>query len=148
MTTHDKKIQKLIDKYVELSNWIRCHHFDHLNVKASDHNRKMRKQTDTYLELFHMGKPGIKVLYDLLEHPSPYVRLDTAIFLIPRFTEKCLKIYEELMNLDNPAQGKDIEQVKIAAELNNNRWKECGFSLSDMDPLWEQYKDEDFSDFE
>jgi len=129
MTTNDKKIQKLIDKYVELSNWFGCHHADDLSVRTSDYNRKHRKRTSIYLELFHMGKPGIKILYELLEHPSPHVRLKTAAYLIPRFTEKCLKVYEDIMNLDNPTQSKDIEQVKISAELNNNRWKECGFSL-------------------
>ena len=144
----DKKIQKTIDQYTELCDWLTNNRPDYLEVKVSVINRKDTRRDELFFRLFNMGRPGIQALYELLDHGTPAARLEVAVCLIARFTNKCLATLESLKQLQNLENDRGIAYVIWGADHWLKSWQKYGRCLANIDPLWEKYKDEDFSDFE
>ena len=144
----DKKIQKTIEQYSGLCDWLSYNRPDFLEIKPSEYNRKDNRQTELYMRLFNMGRPGIQALYELLDRGTPATKMMTALYLIARFTDKCLATLESLKHIPNPDNNRGIAYVIWAADHWIKGWHQYGYGLYDIDPLWEKYKDEDFSDFE
>lgn len=141
----DKKIQKTIDQYVEVCDWLMFNRPEYLEVKVSVFNRKSDRRSELFSRLFNMGRPGIQALYELLDHGTPGARLMTAVYLIARFTDKCLATFESLKHLPNPENDRGIAKVIWGADHWSDTWKTYGRCIANIDPLWEKYKDEDFS---
>lgn len=149
MEIQEKEIHKLVNQYVKASEWHAYSDVNDPGMTPSVYNKKSLRQHNLYLKIFHIGRPGVVALHRLLDHESPAVRLETAIYLIPKFTDKCLQIYQDLMQLENPEDDLGIKRVKWSAKHWYNAWNEYHKSIRETDPLWEQYyADDDFSDLQ
>lgn len=144
----DKKIQKTVEQYSELCDWLQYNLPQYLEIKPSEYNRKDNRRSDLFSRLFNMGRPGIHALYELLDHGTPATQLMTAVYLIARFTDKCLATMESLKHIPNPDENRGIARVIRDADYWIDTWHTYGRCIYNIDPLWEKYKDEDFSDFE